>query len=1021
MKIQPINLKISTADKTFYKCLGYVNIPYTIDSTTKVIPTVVVPEISKPLILGVDFLHAFGYKLSRGEITQKDGSVKVPEFQINSIDICFIDTYFDDKNLFSVTISPKQNTHQEEVQIIEEDESLNIPTIEIPDKKIETPEDLITEHDLTLDQRHLLFNTIMLFPITEDNKLGRTHVLEHKIELLPDSRPKKVPIYRQSLKKEEGIEQDIQRMLKLGVIEECVGPADFLNPILAIKKPNNKWRICLDSRRLNACTKKDDFPFPDMVGILQRIQKSRYFSIIDLSESYYQVPLEEESKNKTAFRTSRGLYRFTVMPFGLSNAPATMTRLMTKVLGHDLEPFVHVYLDDIVIVSNSFDEHLRLISIVANRLRNANLTINILKSKFCQKRIKYLGYILSEDGLSVDSSKIQPVLDYPEPKNIKDIRRLLGLAGFYRRFIPNYSDKTAKISDLLKKGKQKFKWTKEANDSFLELKSALVSAPILANPDFSLPFTIETDSSDQAIGAVLIQNQNNERKVIAYYSKKLSSTQRKYSATERECLGVLLSIENFRHFVEGTQFVIMTDAMSLTFLKTMSIESKSPRIARWALKLAQYEIDLQYKKGSENITADALSRTINSIKTQLVDEYTDSLREQVTKYPEKYKDFRLVDGKLFKFISNTSSFEDPSFKWKYVVPLIERIPIIKQIHNEAHLGFIKTLAKIREKNYWPKMSTDIKSFCNSCQVCKESKVDNVNPTPLCGKPKECSRPWEMISIDFLGPYPRSKNGNIWALVVSDFFSKFVMIQCMRSATAGPVCSFLENNIFLLFGAPHICISDNATVFKSREFKKLLDKYEICHWNLAVYHPGPNPTERVNRIIVTSIRCALNEATSHREWDRDIQIIAKAIRTAVHDSTGFSPYFMNFGKNMISLGSEYDQLREFSNEDEYTPPKLDERTTKLCEIARKNMKKAYERYSKNYNLRANSKRDFAEGQTVFKKNINLSSKDKNWVGKFASKYTQVRIKKKVGSNTYVLEDMNGKLIPGTYHGSFLKKA
>lgn len=182
-------------------------------------------------------------------------------------------------------------------------------------------------------------------------------------------------------------------MKRLGVIEECPREVDFLNPLLPIKKSNGKWRICLDSRRLNQCTKKDDFPFPNMMGILQRIQKSKYFTVIDLSESYYQVGLEDSSKDKTAFRTNKGLFRFVVMPFGLTNVPATMARLMVKVIGYDLEPWVYVYLDDIIILANTFDEHLELIRIVAGRLTRAGLTINLSKSKFCQTSIHDLGYV----------------------------------------------------------------------------------------------------------------------------------------------------------------------------------------------------------------------------------------------------------------------------------------------------------------------------------------------------------------------------------------------------------------------------------------------------------------------------------------------------------------------------------------------------------------------------------------------------------------------------------------------------
>lgn len=229
--------------------------------------------------------------------------------------------------------------------------------------------------------------------------------------------------------------------------------------------------------------------------------------------------------------------------------------------------------------------------------------------------------------------------------------------------------------------------------------------------------------------------------------------------------------------------------MSLTFLQTMSIESKSPRIARWALKLSKYDIILQYRKGSENVPADALSRSVASLSIDLPDPYIVDLKRQIEKSPERFKDFKIVDGKVFKYISYSAIPEDASFRWKMLVPKMERKKIIEDVHREAHIGYLKTLAKIRERWYWPRMSSEVKRYCSSCEVCKGSKTPKINTRPVCGKPKECARPWEMISIDFLGPYPRSKRGNVWLLVVSDFFSKFVLMQCMKNATAPAVCTF----------------------------------------------------------------------------------------------------------------------------------------------------------------------------------------------------------------------------------------
>lgn len=272
-------------------------------------------------------------------------------------------------------------------------------------------------------------------------------------------------------------------------------------------------------------------------------------------------------------------------------------------------------------------------------------------------------------------------------------------------------------------------------------------------------------------------------------------------------------------------------------------------------------------------------------------------------------------------------------------------------------------------------------------------------------------------MDFLGPYPRSKKGNGWLLVVCDYFSKFVMVQCLRAATASSVCQFVENIIFSVFGAPSVCITDNAKVFHADLFQNLLQKYEVTHWNLAVYHPAPNPTERVNRVIVTEIRCCLNRQMDHRKWDESVHQIAKAIHASVHDSTGFTPFFINFGRTMVSSGAEYEMLRESEDQG---PVQRSGEMKQLFALVQKNLLKAYQRYSTPYNLRANQKHTFKKGEEVFKKNVHLSDKDRSFVGKFDNKFRRVRIRDKLGTNCYVLEELNGTRIPGSYHGSFLKR-
>ncbi|XP_055604558.1 uncharacterized protein LOC129752806 [Uranotaenia lowii] len=628
LKLQPTKLRVCTADRTEYKCLGYLNIPFTYRKITKVVPTVVVPEISKP-ILGCNFWRSFGI-MPMADLGK--GPEKIGEFDESEENITF-------------TLEPIGELPR--LSIKEEDSSLDVPTIDIPETQpIPSEETVEIEHDLNEMEKNELMEVIKQFDFTSSVKLGRTNAIEHEIVLKEGAKPKNQPVYRCAPNLQKEIDAEIERFKSMDVIEECY--SEWTNPLVPVRKSNGKIRVCLDSRRLNSMTVKDAYPMRNMLEIFQRLESAKYFSIIDLKDAYFQIPLKEECRNLTAFRTSRGLFRFKVCPFGVTGASFCMNRLMDRVIGFDLIPFVFVYLDDIVIASKTLEDHFRLLKIVAERLKKANLTVSLEKSRFCRRQIKYLGYLLNDKGIAIDGSRISAILDYARPKCVKDIRRLLGLAGFYQRFIKGYSRKTVPITDLLKKSKKKFTWTEEAEVAFMDLKSALTAAPILANPDFSKQFTIESDASDTAVGAALVQDNSGETQVIAYFSKKLSRTQRAYSSVEKECLGVLLAIENFRHYVEGSRFKVVTDARSLLWLFTIGAGTGNSKLIRWALKIQSYDIQLEYRKGSSNITADCLSRSVDLLDTYADDKYSEEV-QKILNNPTKFPDFRITDGKIFKY------------------------------------------------------------------------------------------------------------------------------------------------------------------------------------------------------------------------------------------------------------------------------------------------------------------------------------------------------------------------------------
>lgn len=441
---------------------------------------------------------------------------------------------------------------------------------------------------------------------------------------------------------------------------------------------------------------------------------------------------------------------------------------------------------------------------------------------------------------------------------MKDVRRLLGLAGFYQRFIKNYSRIAVPITNLLKKTKKKFEWTEEAEEAFTELKSVLSSVPILANPDFSKSFTMESDASDTAVGAALIQELEGENRIIAYFSKKLSRTQRAYSSVEKECLGVLLVIENFRHYVEGTHFRVVTDARSLLWLFTIGVESGNSKLLRWALKIQSYDIQLEYRKGCSNITADCLSWSINLLELATQDEYNE-LVEEIKADPAKFSDFRVTDGTIFRFVKCAKRNEDPRFNWKIYPRETDRDRIMKKEHEVAHFGVEKTLQSLKRRYFWPGMAKAVKKLCRECLKCQTSKAGNINATPPMGTQKELVEyPWQFITLDYVGPLPASGKGrHTCLLVATDVFSKFVLVQPFREAKAHSLTEFIKNMIVLLFGVPEVILTDNGTQFTSKAFRDLLAEFGINHWLTPAYHPQVNNTERVNRVVTTAIRATFS--------------------------------------------------------------------------------------------------------------------------------------------------------------------
>ena len=435
-----------------------------------------------------------------------------------------------------------------------------------------------------------------------DDDLGKTGLVKHSIDT-GNGKPIRQPIRRLPIHQRAEEEKQVKEMLKKGVVERSNSP--WSSPIVLVKKKDGSTRCCVDYRMLNKITVKDAYPLPRTDDCFDALFGAKWFSTLDLCSGYWQVEMEPKDKEKTAFITRSGLYHFNVLPFGLCNAPATFERLMELVMSGLQWKVCLIYLDDIIVYGNSFDQQLERLKEVFQRLKKANLKLKVKKCELFQKSVAFLGHIVSEDGISADPSKVEAVKNWSVPQNLTELRSFLGLCSYYRKFIKGFAGIAAPLHKLTEKGKR-FQWNELCEDAFNTLKNALISSPILAYPDESLSFILDTDACDTGIGAVLSQVQDGSEKVIAYASRRLNKAERQYCVTRRELLAIVHFVKQFKHYLYGRKFLIRTDHGSLRWL--MNFKSPEGQLARWLEVLNSYSFDIQHRPGKQHGNADALSR-----------------------------------------------------------------------------------------------------------------------------------------------------------------------------------------------------------------------------------------------------------------------------------------------------------------------------------------------------------------------------------------------------------------------------
>ncbi|CAN1179522.1 Transposon Tf2-9 polyprotein [Linum perenne] len=859
------------------------------------------------------------------------------------------------------------------------------------------------------------FRDVFLTPTT----LPHSRPCDHAIPLTEGAKPVNLRPYRYPPAQKDEIERLVEEMMAAGVIQTSHSP--FASPVLLVKKKDGTWRFCVDYRQLNSVTIKDKFPIPMIDDLLDELAGSCFFTKLDLRAGYHQIRMRPEDQHKTAFRTHHGHFEFRVMPFGLTNAPATFQALMNQVLAPYLRKFVLVFFDDILIYSSTEEAHKDHLYKTLQLLREHKLLAKKSKCSFGQQKIEYLGHIVTSEGVATDSKKIAAMIQWPYPKTIKALRGFLGLTGYYRKFIRNYAIISKPLTELLKKNQ--FQWSETAAIAFDELKQAMTTAPVLALPDFTKAFTLETDASGIGIGAVLSQ----QGRPIAYLSQVLSLRNQSLSTYEKEYLAVIFAVGRWRHYLEGHPFTILTDHESLKYLLGQKIHTHIQK--KGLIKLLGLDFEIRYRQGKFNRVADALSRVFEDpLQPSQCSNITAVLPEWLTEVERSYDNDDEVQALIIAAAvapggPSMYCYSQGLLKYKGMVYVGGSGEMRKQLMNlfhssptGGHSGGQATYQRMKKFFYWPGMKRDITQWVAACQTCQQCKAETT-PYPGLLQPLPIpDRAWQHISMDFIEGLPKSDGKEVIWVVVDRLTKYSHFIAVSHPYTAVTIAQLFMDHIFKLHGMPTTIVSDRDVIFTSNFWKEMFRLQGTnLHYSTA-YHPQTDgQTERLNRCLEDYLRCmVMGKAQAWHQW---LALAEWWYNTNYHNSLKITPFEALYGypPSMFSLQNPLstsvaavaDRMRQ---------------QHQLVDMMRQNLAKAQNR-QKQYADKHRSERAFAVGDWVYlrlhpyKQSTIAARVNQKLAPRF---YGPFLILEKKGAVAYKLKLPDTAAIHPVFHVSLLKK-